>query len=78
VKKKKSQKGETCEKCKVKMKVIDQSRRLLDRDELGDLSDGQEAEYIAAELGGESGDFEVDRVTYECPKCHEIKTVEFL
>ena len=35
MKKKKAETGEICEKCKVKMKVIDQTRRLLDRDEVG-------------------------------------------
>jgi ssDNA-binding Zn-finger/Zn-ribbon topoisomerase 1 len=78
VRKKKAETGEICEKCKVKMKVIDQTRRLLDRDEVGDLSDGEEAEYITAELGGDLEEFGIDQVTYECPKCHEIKIIEFL
>jgi predicted transcriptional regulator len=67
-----------CNKCNIKMKIIEKYQRLLDRDELGgDLSDGEEAEYIAAELGGdETGEFSITEITYECPKCHNTKIVE--
>lgn len=62
------------------MKVIECSRRLLDPDELGgNLSDGEKSEYIAAECGGDdTGEFSINQITYECPKCHQIKCVEHL
>ncbi|MGD1004986.1 MAG: hypothetical protein ABR887_06130 [Methanoregulaceae archaeon] len=78
MRKKTSQKGETCEECKVKVKVIDQSRRLLERDEMGDMGETEASEYEAAGIGGDSEHFEINQVTYECPKCHDTKTVEFL
>lgn len=62
------------------MRVVGRSRRLLDGDELGgDLTDGEESEYMAAELGGDSeGEFTVNEIIYECPRCHGLKTVESL
>jgi hypothetical protein len=62
------------------MKVVGQSQRLLDRDELGgDISDGEESEYIAAELGGdETGEFSMTQIVYECPKCHYSIIIESL
>jgi ssDNA-binding Zn-finger/Zn-ribbon topoisomerase 1 len=69
---------EICKKCQVKMKLIKTARRLLDRDEMGGMSDGEEADYIAAELGGDSSDFEIDQFVYQCPKCHEVRIVEVI
>ncbi len=78
MKKKDSANAEICKKCKSNMNIVERYQRLLDRDELGgDLTDGEESEYIAAELGGdESGEFTVTGIIYECPKCHDLRTVE--
>ena len=77
MKKKVSDKTESCDKCNTNMKIIEQYVRLMDQDEVGDLSEGEEAEYMAAECGGdESGEFSFTVVTYECPNCHNKKIVE--
>jgi ssDNA-binding Zn-finger/Zn-ribbon topoisomerase 1 len=76
MKKQKSKEKEICEKCKITMKVISRTRRLLDREEMGDMTDAVESEYEAAQEGGDSSDFEITQITYECPKCHNIKIVE--
>ena len=78
--KKNSEEIEICEKCKVKMKVARHYQRMLEHDELGgDLTDGVESEYIAAELGGDSTEqFTVNVTDYECPKCHGLKIIESL
>jgi hypothetical protein len=77
MKKKESENVEICRKCKVKMKVVGHNQRMLDRDEIGELSDGEESDYIAAELGGDdSGRFTVSEIVYECPKCHGSIIVE--
>ena len=67
-----------CTKCGSVMRQISRERRLLEPDEVGDMTDGQEAEYIASELNEDvDGEFSVIEITYECPKCHSI-TVEQL
>jgi len=66
-----------CDKCNAEMKIVSQYPRLMDRDEVGDdLSDGEEADYLAAELGGDSSNYEITVVTYLCPKCNLEKIVE--
>lgn len=79
MKEQKSENKEVCKKCNTKMKVISRVKRLLDRHELGgDLSDGEESEYIAADLGGDSSEFEITQIEYKCPKCDNTKIVETL
>ena len=78
MKKKTSDEVEICKKCKIKMKVISKSRRLLERDEMGDMTDAEVSDFEAAGMGGDSTDFEINQIMYECPKCHDMKTVEFM
>ena len=67
---------EICENCNTTMKVISKSRRILDPEEMGDMSDGVESDYEAALEGGDSSDFEINQITYKCPKCRNMKILE--
>ncbi len=40
------------------------------------MSDGVESDYEAALEGGDSSDFEINQITYKCPKCRNIKIIE--
>jgi len=60
------------------MRAISKSRRLLDLDEMGDMTDAEASEYEVAEMNDDSGEFGIDQILYECPKCHNTATVEFL
>jgi hypothetical protein len=73
MKKRESNEKEICEKCNTPMKVISKSRRILDPEEMGDMSDSVESDYEAALEGGDSSDFEI---RYKCPKCRNMKIVE--
>lgn len=60
-----------CDKCNIEMEIVSHYTRLMDRDEVGDdLSDGEEADYLAAELGGDSSNFEITVLTYRCSICN--------
>ncbi len=58
-----------CEKCGSEMKVI---RRETTMAELDDATDGQKADYLAAEQSGDFGDWGITEVTYECKKCGDV------
>lgn len=42
------------------------------------MTEGQMAEYIAAEMSGEYGEWAVNIVTYKCPKCGKTETVKYI
>lgn len=69
-----------CKKCGEKMVGIDSWRRLLDPDEVDfeSLTEGQQADYMAAEMSGEWGDWAVDEVLYECPRCKDRIVVTYI
>ena len=69
---------EICKKCGVKMNTVYESRRLLEPDEMGDMTDAEALEYETADMGGDSGDFEINQIMCECSRCHDTITVEFL
>ncbi len=61
-----------CDKDETVMVQVSRVRKLLERDELGDMTEGQEADYMAAELNdefAESSDFSVTETKFRCPKC---------
>ncbi|MDK2889952.1 MAG: hypothetical protein PWR21_584 [Methanoculleus sp.] len=66
-----------CDNCGTVMKVISRFRRLPKYDELGDdLTEGQEADYHAAALSGDYGDWGIDCTAYQCPKCQKVVVIE--
>ena len=61
-----------CDKDETVMVQVSRVRKLLEREELGDMTEGQEADYMAAELNdefAESSDFSVTEAKFRCPKC---------
>lgn len=78
MRKKKSGDVRICKECGVKMKVISTSRRLLEPEEMGEMTDAVASEYEAASMGGDSGDFEINQIMYKCPKCPNTIIDEFL
>lgn len=57
------------------MKIIHREKELAECD-IDDMTEGQMADYMAAEMSGDYGDLEIDVVTYKCPKCGKIEIVE--
>lgn len=52
------------------MKVVSKITRLLSPDELGEMTEGQEADYIAAEMNEEAfPDYHITETLFRCPKC---------
>jgi predicted RNA-binding Zn-ribbon protein involved in translation (DUF1610 family) len=42
------------------------------------MTEGQMADYMAAEMSGDYEDWAIDVVTYKCPKCGKIEIVEYI
>ena len=66
-----------CNKCKKPMKIIRTEQELMPSSitcSFYDMSEGQMAEYMAAEMSGDFGDWTVDVVTCKCPKCGKTET----
>jgi hypothetical protein len=59
-----------CNKCHRMMRKIDRRDELADLDD--DATDGQMADYFAAELSGDYGAWNLGIVEYECTKCNLI------
>lgn len=62
-----------CEQCKKEMKKIERSEHMVDLEE--DATEGQEADYYAAELSGDYGEWKEASVTYICDRCITEKTI---
>ena len=59
-----------CEKCNAKgMLIISKKRVQVDAEEANLDTDGQQADYMAAEESGEPGEFGIEETIYRCPKC---------
>jgi len=56
-----------CHKCKRNMQKIDRRDEMADFDE--EATDGQMADYFAAELSGDNGAWNLGIVEYSCSKC---------
>lgn len=56
-----------CHQCNRPMKKIDRRDEMADLDE--DVTDGQMADYLAAELSGDNGEWNLGIVEYCCSKC---------
>ena len=59
-----------CEKCKSKMIEVSRQRVMAQMDE--DATEGQMADYMAAELSGDFGEWGVTEIIYKCEKCGSI------
>lgn len=55
------------------MKVIGHERTMVELDD--DATEGQMADYMAAELSGDYGEWGVTEVTYKCKKCGNVVVV---
>ncbi len=62
-----------CEKCGSEMKEINRECRMDELDD--DATEGQMADYMAAELSGDYGDWGVVEITYKCGRCGDIQHV---
>ena len=62
-----------CKKCKSKMVGINRERVMVEMDD--DATEGQMADYSAAELSGDFGEWGVTEITYKCEKCGGIVVV---
>lgn len=55
------------------MKVIGHERTMVELDD--DATEGQMADYMAAELSDDYGEWGVTEVTYKCKKCGNVVVV---
>ena len=67
-------------KCKhdgSEMELISQERKMPEPDDMNmeNLTEGQMADYMAAEESGNFGDWAIVEKTYKCPKCGEIRVI---
>lgn len=69
--------NEDCSECGISMKIIRREKELPECD-MDDMTEGQMADYMAAEMSGAYGEWEIDVVTYKCPKCGKIEIVEYI
>ena len=67
-----------CEKDGSEMKLIHQERKMPDPEDMDmeQLTEGQMADYMAAELSGDFGDWAIVEKTYKCPKCGNVIVVQ--
>lgn len=63
-----------CENCGRKLIKIDRRDEMADFDD--EATDGQMADYLAAELSGDNGAWNIGIVEYHCPHC--LTTVELI
>ncbi|MGB9635987.1 MAG: hypothetical protein ACPL1Y_01900, partial [Thermoplasmata archaeon] len=64
-----------CEKCKTEMMEVNRQYVLADVD-FEELTEGEMADYMAAELSGDFGEWGVTEITYQCGKCGKIVTIQ--
>lgn len=62
-----------CEKCKSKMIEINRERVMVEMDD--NDTEGQLADYIAAQLSGDFGEWGITEITYRCEKCGNTEIV---
>lgn len=59
-----------CDHCHKKMDKVDRRTELADWDD--EATDGQMADYLAAEASGDYGAWGIGIVEYECRRCHRV------
>lgn len=62
-----------CKNCRLVMKEV--NREQVINELVEDATEGQMADYLAAESSGDTAIWESTEVTYECEKCGHIKYV---
>lgn len=63
-----------CEKCGKSLVKIDRREEMADLDE--DATEGQMADYFAAEESGDNGAWNIAIVEYECRHCHLVYQIQ--
>lgn len=63
-----------CEKCGKLLVKVDRREEMADFDE--DATDGQMADYFAAEESGDHGAWNIAIVEYECRRCHIVYQIQ--
>ena len=59
-----------CEKCGSDMRIINHERIMVEMDD--DATEGQIADYEAAELSEDFGEWGATEITYMCIKCGNV------
>ena len=62
-----------CYKCHSQMRKIDRRNEMADL--MDDVTDGQLEDYLAAELSGDNGAWNIGIVEYMCPRCEAVVQV---
>ena len=70
-----SKQKQLCRKCNVEMIVINHQKTMVEED-TDDMTDGQMADYLAAQESGDYGNWEVEIYTFQCPKCKKTLQVQ--
>ena len=63
-----------CDHCNQRLIKVDRRQEMAEMDD--DATDGQMADYLAAELSGDNGAWNIGIVGYQCPDCN--KTIEVI
>ena len=71
-----TKKSIVCDNCKSEMAVISSEQKMVEMDE--DITDGQMADYMAAELSGNLGDWGATETSYKCKNCGNLLILEEL
>ena len=59
----------SCPKCGTPMREVDRDRVMVELDDDDEWTDGQLADYMAAESSGEFGDWGQTEISYICGNC---------
>jgi hypothetical protein len=59
-----------CTDCRINMRKVDLRNEIAEPDD--DATEGQMADYFAAELSGDNGAWNLGIIEYSCPKCKRI------
>lgn len=62
------------------MKIIHREQELIECGICGiyNMTEGQMADYMAAEMSKDYGDWAVNFVTYKCSECGKTETVKYI
>ena len=66
-----------CSKCGSIMELMSRKSELAECD-MDDMTDGQRADYMAAKMSGDYGDWSIIVETYKCPKCEATLIIEYI
>lgn len=64
-----------CSKCGTVMHEVRRETVMVEPEE--DMTEGQEADYIAAQESGDPGEWAATEIVYECPKCKNMTSITY-